>query len=199
MPVHIIMLSGPQGSGKSSLALEIESQYKEFKYQHIRTIKFADPLYKLQNFCLNFMANAIGTVPEKKDGELMQLLGDWAMSRFGLHVFSRIARKTVDEYIKLAMPESLCLVVIEDCRMEHEFDAFPEAYRVRLNAPEEIRKARTTSWRENTSHRSEVGLNNYEAEGKFDDLFFTDNPQITPKILASAILKKSVGENAKIN
>lgn len=79
------------------------------------------------------------------------------------------------------------LVIIDDCRFTNEFDAFPQALRVRLNAAEDVRKGRAESWRENTVHPSEVGLDLYDIEGKFDLYLQTDLAESSPKHCATLI------------
>jgi hypothetical protein len=79
--------------------------------------------------------------------------------------------------------------IVADCRFQNEFDAFPEALRVRLTASEDVRRTRTNSWRENTSHPSEIDLDGYEAEGKFDLVFDTSTAERnTPEHCAEMIL-----------
>jgi hypothetical protein len=87
------------------------------------------------------------------------------------------------------------LVIIDDCRFPNEFEAFPEALRVRLNADEKVRKLRTEAWRENTLHPSEVSLDIYDIEGKFDLYLQTDIKESSPEhcatLITAQLLKKA--------
>ena len=70
------------------------------------------------------------------------------------------------------------LVIVGDCRFENEFMAFPEALRVRLQCPEDIRRKRCSMWRENVEHPSEIGLDRYANEGKFDIYMNTNEENV---------------------
>lgn len=75
------------------------------------------------------------------------------------------------------------LIIVDDCRFENEFDALPEALRIRLEAREEVRRLRADSWREDVFHPSETGLDKYCEEGKFDLVFNTEDEKSIDNIL----------------
>lgn len=162
--VKLVLISGKQGSGKSSLARDLGRVFMDMGVEWERLF-FAKPLYDIHDACLPVMKK-YGIIPQDtvKEGPLLQLLGtEWGRKTRGENVWVDIVRRQVD-----ALKGSNCFVTIEDARFENEFDAFPDALRIRLDAPEEIRKARAESWRENTQHQSEIALDNYHALGKFD-------------------------------
>lgn len=183
---HIILLSGKQGAGKSTTAQAILKIAKASgHYSFVEILKFAGPLYTLHEYILNKMESMNGQKRLKKDGKLLQLLGtEWGRESFGVNVWVDIMKRKINSW-----PYSgRRLIIIDDCRFENEFDAFPEALRVRLWASEEIRKLRTESWRENTNHPSEIGLDHYEAQGKFDLVLSTEAREGSEGLVANEIL-----------
>jgi hypothetical protein len=182
---HIILLSGKQGAGKSSTAREISNlALKSERFSHVEIRKFAEPLYDLHDLILNKMQEWTGKLRAKKDGRLLQLLGtEWGREVFGANIWVETMRRRLSEY---EMHERL--IIIDDCRFENEFDAFPEALRVRLWASEDVRKARTESWRADVNHPSEIGLDAYEDQGKFDLILSTEAPGAPEGFVANEIL-----------
>lgn len=167
----IIVISGKQGSGKSTLTNEL---LKRFGPCGAIKMRFAQPLYEMHDACRAILAkyNVQGYNFSVKDGELLQVLGtEWA-------------RKTIHDKIWINclmnqirnLPKNLhCL--IEDTRFQNEFDAFKDvenALTVRLECPTILRKVRCENWRSNDTHLSETDLDAYAEAGKFDLYFKTD-------------------------
>ena len=127
-----------------------------------------------------------------KDGPLLQWVGtEFGRNNYGINVWVDILKNKIKKYEAPHWSELNRLVIVDDCRFENEFDAFPEALRVRLVCPEEVRKARTESWRDNTNHPSEIGLDAYEAEKKFDMYLQTDTIDVVHcSTLVAAQLQK---------
>ena len=157
----IIMISGKQGSGKSTITSVLLRSLSNDGF-FAEECRFAGAIYDMHNFCLSYIKQRGIQVPDK-DGKLLQFLGtDWARKQYGENIWVDLLKTGIlndnhnDFYI------------ISDCRFENEFDAFPEAFRVRLECPEEIRKNRAHGWRENTEHPSETGLDGYAADHMFD-------------------------------
>jgi hypothetical protein len=100
---------------------------------------------------------------EKKDGELLQVLGtEYGRKKFGDDVWARVARTRVEKFndgTQNAFGEEY--VIFDDCRFRSEFDVFPEALRIWLECGEEVRKGRAEYWRTNTGHQSENDLRDY--------------------------------------
>lgn len=169
--MKIIILSGKMGSGKTTISNHLKLRAKQLGFEYIGVEKFASVLYELHDILLNKMETYTGKPRLKKDGTLLQLLGtEWGRKQYGEDVWANILKNKIYKN-----DSSKKLVIIDDCRFENEFNAFPEALRVRLKAPEEERKKRADAWRENTNHPSETGLDEYEQMGKFDVVLYTGN------------------------
>lgn len=179
----IVLISGKMGSGKSTLAQDLAAIFTPKGYGYLR-LRFAEGLYRLHDACLPILKE-LGIIPEStdKEGDLLQIIGtEYGRNKKGENVWVDIVRKQVDRASWLENP---ALITIEDARFPNEFDAFPDAFRVRLEAPAEVRKARCHSWRENQNHPSEVGLDAYAAAGKFDlviDTSIVDRQQAAKQV-----------------
>lgn len=155
----IILISGPQGSGKDTLAdalkVQIENRLKKKVFKH----KFATVIYEMHDATLKILEKYGVKHSITKCGPLLQYLGtEFGRNTFGDNIWCEITRYMIQSDLA-SSPNSVCIV--SDCRFENEFNYFPEALRIRLECAEEIRKPRTHSWRTNTSHPSETALNNY--------------------------------------
>lgn len=174
--MKIVLISGKQGSGKSSLQRELIKEHKRAQFTDAIAVNFADALYCLHDSVLDTF-EAKYEVPRtlKKDGVLLQLLGtEWGRKVYGDNIWVNLVKQQVDKiYLIDYAHEKNTLVVIADCRFRNEFDAFPDALRVRLSAPISERIARTESWRDNINHLSEIDLDGYEIANRFDLHLYT--------------------------
>lgn len=162
---RILVISGKQGSGKSTQS-ELVAKIAVTKDFVPRVFKFAEPLYEMHNALVPILKKH-GLFPEgsAKDGDLLQVLGtEYGRNCRGWNVWVDICRKRVDEWLALSEKH---IAIIDDCRFPNEFDAFEDALRVRLDAPEAVRKERCSYWRENQTHLSETALDEYVMKGKF--------------------------------
>jgi hypothetical protein len=172
--LKIVGISSKQGGGKSSLCKEIELLSPSYGFDFCHTIKFASPIYELHEFILNKMETWTGQPRPKFNKTLLQYLGtEFGRSNYGENVWADICRKSVE--LKGGTKVVRNLVLIDDMRFENEFDIFPEAVRIRLEATKETRKLRCENWRENDTHPSEIGLDDYSLLGKFDYYYSTDD------------------------
>jgi len=190
--VKVVIISGKQGSGKTTLANLICREYKTLGYDQVRVLTFAEELKKIQDYILNTMERLTGVKRPSKDGDLLQMIGtDWAWPKYGDDVWIKIVKRKI-EYIKNHC-SSKTLIIIEDCRTESEFDAFPDSLSIRLFANEDDRRKRAEYWRHNINHISETGLDTYSASGKFDYYFDTSDKHIniTPKYILNALIENS--------
>lgn len=165
----IIMISGQQGSGKTSLQKAIVQHINETRADlFAKHIRFAAPLYEMHDACRK-VAMMYGIPFEEKEGRLLQLIGtEWGRMVKGDDVWVKALREMIKVHQmreELAADFDDTLYVIDDCRFKNEFYGFKdEAFTVRLIASEAARKARTHGWRENTNHPSETDLDGLDSE-----------------------------------
>lgn len=169
--MKVILISGPQGSGKSTLQTNLVNRInRDVNGTRAYALNFADVLYEMHYSVLGILKRYYPERNDRKDGPLLQVLGtEWG-------------RKTVDDNIWIkcltGKMESLAkmqgglysdnVFVVGDCRFQNEFHAFPEALRVRLVCDALIRKQRCNQWRDNTQHQSEIDLDEYSYKRMFD-------------------------------
>jgi len=166
--VFVIQLSGKQGSGKSTTARAIESKFRSNGIA-VTPHRFASALYDVHDAVYAILA-PLGVVEQtKKDGLLLQVLGDEWGRKKNPNIWVDAAKAHYAQIEKHFEGSNVTPVgLLEDTRYINEFHAFDNAIRVRLECAEDARKVRTDAWRENTTHRSEIDLDEYVAQGKFD-------------------------------
>lgn len=155
----IILLSGKQGSGKDTLSnalkAQIEGRLKRKVYQH----KFASTIYEMHDSVMAILKKYNVNHNITKCGPLLQYLGtEFGRATFGDNIWCEITRTMIRHDLSLGEKS---VAIVSDCRFENEFNYFPEALRVRLECNEALRKPRTHSWRPNTKHPSETGLDKF--------------------------------------
>ena len=158
---QVILISGKQGAGKTTLANYLVSILPKST-----RISFADPMRAMVRGMIT-AAKEIGLVlPDPLETRsLMQFLG----TPFG--------RYEIDEllwvnYAKKRMGEmdGFTTFILDDNRFKNEFDAFPNAIRLRLECSSDLREKRAKYWG-NPDHISEIELDDYHQ--KFDAVFDT--------------------------
>lgn len=155
--MKIIALSGKQGSGKTTTAKMLKEALQS-KGVEVRMMKFADPLYDMQN-AIQEILGRYGVGMKVPDGKLLQLLGtEWGRSTLSDTIWADI----LIERIKLVTGEKT-VVIVDDTRFPNELVAlqFLKAFTVRLEAGEGARKVRAEKWRDRTDHPSEIALDGY--------------------------------------
>jgi ABC-type dipeptide/oligopeptide/nickel transport system ATPase component len=187
---RVVLIHGKQGSGKTTLANEITRQLKQRGNVMVGQFIFADTIYTIHNKALEVL-KLLGILEQDvvKDGDLLQLLGTWGRNKIHPDVWC----KTCKAQVELFLERTGGVAIIADARRENEFHTFPDALRISLNAPEDVRKLRTTSWRENTNHESEIGLDNYSEKGFFDMYFNTSTEDVEHQatLVIAQLLKNS--------
>lgn len=186
---HILVLSGPQGSGKTTIAKTVQHRLRDERIAVIQKT-FAEPLYEMHDFCLRVLRNAGIERDIVKDGPLLQMLGtDWARKTIDPNIWVKVMKGSIATQSRALAPLSKDkLFIISDCRFQNEFDAFPEAFKVRLVCGKEVRKQRCSAWRENDQHPSEIDLDAYHNEGKFDA--YVDTMGATIGVCVDRILRQ---------
>lgn len=174
----IVAISGKMGSGKTTLAKSLVKKYSGIH------MKFATPLYEMQSAVLGVL-HKYGMQTEMKYGDLLQYLGtEFGRKKFGDNIWADLTKNSIFSTIEsLNKWRDKAFIVVDDARFDNELDMFLDmaanegtelrVLTVRLEASESSRKSRADSWRENTSHPSEIGLDH--RLGDFDLVISTDS------------------------
>lgn len=170
-----VFISGKQGSGKTTTSDELAAACRVFGRVTARA-RFAQPLYEMHDAVLTILANYGIQRPIVKDGPLLQLIGtEWGRNTLGENVWVNCIENKRSQIA--AMTDVL---IIDDMRFPNEFDvptdSFGPLLKVRLECPRDERKRRcetVSMWRPNENHPSEIALDEYSAQGKFDMTFDT--------------------------
>lgn len=170
----IILISGKQGAGKSTLAKGLASKLSD-RTTHAHLVKFADPLYEMHKAIRGILQSykSDNLDANKIDGPLLQLLGtEWGRKTRGDDIWVDVAKARVELMHTLHNPHRLfarSIFIFDDARFENEIKAFDNdedpdtrVFRIRLTAPEATRKTRADKWRDNTDHPSEIGLDGFK-------------------------------------
>lgn len=169
----VIAISGKQGVGKSTIVHKLTDHFssKNFKVYYRR---FAQPLYEMHDVCMKIMKN-YGYDFGKKNGPFLQLIGtEWGRNTVDKNIWVNCLSNWIQQ-IETTNDMFLkdTVVLVDDMRFKNEMEMFnnlvsPErkVLLVRLECPEEIRKTRAESWREATTHASEIDLD--DCIHKFD-------------------------------
>lgn len=176
-----VLISGHQGSGKTSLAVEIAKRINEGKAinAHVELMTFAKPLYDIHDMILKYMSDLGFAVP-KKDGALLQWLGtEWGRKNFGENVWVDLVKKKIAKWNVFARDNLFKkdqIYVISDARFPNEIVGFDNVLKIRLDCPAAVRKERILStpgqnWRENSAHPSETSLDYFDG---WDMVLYTD-------------------------
>lgn len=174
--MKIVMISGKQGAGKTTISNALREKLSN-KNEPCVQLKFADVLYEMHDEVLKVLYRYWDQRAIKKDGDLLQLLGtEWGRKTIDENIWVKILQRRV--HVHQSQPP-WPNIIIDDCRFPNEFDAFPDALRIRLRAEEGARKKRCEMWRENTNHPSEIALDQYAVSGRFDLYLNTDDYSVT--------------------
>src|SRR5579871_2201221 len=164
--IYGIMLSGKQGSGKTTTAKKIMEWADKNNYA-FAAVKFAGTLYEMHD-AIKRIAHSKGIPMPEKDGGLLQWLGtEWGRNGYGENVWVNATKNEVNNLVKNYKEFDVnALIVIDDCRFPNELEAFSHFLTVRLSADRDARKGRADAWRDNEHHASETALDEYD--NKFD-------------------------------
>ena len=164
----ILLISGKQGSGKTTLANRLKEELSIMQIP-VATFKFAAPLYEMHDACYRVLQKyGWDKQDDKKDGDLLQLLGtEWGRTHLDPDIWAKLTKNAVNVFLYCCkdsfLPDKEGVAIIDDARFENEVNIFNRKYTltVRLNASAEDRKKRCEYWREKQDHPSEIGLDNY--------------------------------------
>lgn len=178
MRKQVILLAGPAGSGKTTLAGALTE-----RFPHVTRLKFADVLYELHDRIYSTL-EAFGIArPPAPDRTLLQLLGtEWGRKVLGTDVWVNIARTRI---LAAITADPRALVIIDDLRFPNELDVWDRERTmiIGLRCPVDLRRARAEKWAE-APHVSETALDGYDSQ--FNLIFDTSGPH-TPQQLAEEI------------
>jgi hypothetical protein len=164
---EIILLSGKQGSGKTTLMEGLSDKAQSAGWK-VEKLIFADTIYRIHDFALALLEERGIKRDIKKDGRLLQLLGtEWGRNTIENDIWVKALQGQIQNIINLENSSDR-LFIVSDCRFRNEFDGVPGAFKVRLECDRDIRKERCSQWREDENHISETDLDKYSEEGKFD-------------------------------
>lgn len=174
--MKIVMLSGKQGSGKTTVQKALALEWQKRRGGRAICVNFADVLYEMHDKVLGVLYNYIPRRDIVKDGPLLQVLGtEWGRNTLGENIWVEILKERIAQLAHGNAHYSDLLFIIGDCRFMNEFQGIPTALRVRLEAEYETRKSRCSMWRENSTHPSEIGLDDVSAAKEFDLYLYTGN------------------------
>lgn len=180
----IIMISGKQGSGKTSIMNNIILMAARMG-MNAMDVRFAETIYNIHDYIRETLRFR-GIERPDKDGRLLQLLGtEWGRETIHPDIWVKACLGYINNVAPVPRPHQL--FVISDCRFKNEFDLV-DAFRVRLEAPKDVRQARCDGWRDTDTHISETDLDEYAAQGKFD--LTIDTTSTKPDEVAKYILEE---------
>ena len=186
----IILISGKMGSGKTTLSNSITPILEQDGFT-VHPIIFAQTIYDIHDFALKLLAER-GVIRDiVKDRKLLKVLGlDWGRLTIDTDVWVKTTRGLIEK-TRRDLPGKKNVFIISDCRFRNEFDNFPDALRVRLECPEDIRKDRCTAWEDHSMHPSEIDLDNYSESNKFDLKLYTNTSKSDKlaKIVTESLLE----------
>lgn len=144
---QIVLISGKQGSGKTTLCSELQKLIHKKPKTGYRFFNFADVIYDIHNFALGRLSTYGFKRDIVKDGKLLQLLGtEWGRDSIDKDIWCKVLRGKIErDYDSFCSGFDRVVYLVGDCRFRNEFDSFPESLRVRLHCPEIVRKSRCSA------------------------------------------------------
>lgn len=160
MKQYVILISGKQGSGKTTLADSLCSHLHLDSYFGLKRTRFAKVLYKMHD-AVREIGREYGIPFPDKIGPLLQYMGtELVRNTYGENAWVDCVKKELSDL------DCTNFIIIDDCRFPNEVKAFDnnplyKVIKVRLEASREARKGRADGWRDNDTHASETGLDDY--------------------------------------
>lgn len=178
MKTRMILISGKQGSGKTTIGTALgEALHKRLNWD-VEQVTFASTIYDMHDGILRILKDRGIERDIVKDGPLLQLLGtEWGRNTLGEEIWVNCLKGEIanKKALHLGRGDTPKLAFIAtDCRFQNELHGFHDALRVRLECDKSEREGRCSMWRENDSHVSETDLDGEP----FDLTLHTDSTPI---------------------
>jgi dephospho-CoA kinase len=175
--MKVILISGKQGSGKTSL--------RNYLFQRLpdaKCVSFADPLrYIVEGIRTGMVETGLKFPEHFAMRSLLQFLGtEWGREQLNLDIWLEAAKRTIEALSEDGVTK---YVLVDDLRFRNEFLAFPDATKIRLHCPDDIRFPRTKFGAETAEksdrHISETDLDGFASMGLFSVVLDTGRPKKT--------------------
>ena len=173
----VILISGKMGAGKSSLAKSLVEVFMDSPHFWTKELRFAGPMYQIHNAVYETVKQYGMKLQGVKDGRLLQTIGKWGRDVHGNKVWIQALLASIHSFEiekRFSKQEHNLVVIVDDMRTKKEFDAFPDAVRIRLECGEKTRRERCSDWRRNKKDFTEIDLDEYSDDGRFDLYIHTD-------------------------
>lgn len=148
----LIGFTGKMGSGKST-AIEC---LRYLQPEMVHNVKFAQPLYDMQEFIYRRISRAFPTPDPLKDRKLLQWLGtEWGRGTINESIWTKLWEEEV-KYLSENYPNSL--VVCDDVRFDNEADVLHARGGVVVSIVSSKTENREVARGGLTNHASEAGI-----------------------------------------
>jgi molybdopterin-guanine dinucleotide biosynthesis protein len=178
----IVLVSGKMGSGKTTLCEKLATISRQRGYA-ISRVSFEEPIYRAHDAAISIM-NASGWNIDQDIHLIRALRDEWLHK----HHEGKLIDMVKTQCQNFSAANKKAVLVVDDMRFKNQFDAFPDAVKIRMVCDEPVRRSRAVWWG-HQDHESETGLDEYQEMTKFDLIIETTtiNADETAKIAANFI------------
>ncbi|MBK9392036.1 MAG: hypothetical protein IPN68_18305 [Bacteroidetes bacterium] len=178
----VVGISGKMGSGKTTLSNALAAEIVP-SFQ----VRFAGPLYECHEAVWSIL-EGYGLPREQKSRDFLTWLGTEFVRNRQPDFWVKALNKKVREIRSATCLQDEPLVIVDDVRFENEFLGLSGALMVRLECPVDVRRARASAWSD-AKHASEIGLDEYSRDGRFDLYFDTSTRSVESMV---SIIKRAI-------
>jgi len=178
----IVLVSGKMGSGKTTLCEKLATIARQRSYA-ISRVSFEEPIYRAHDAAIAIMNGHGWNIDE--DVHLIRALRDEWVHK---HHKGKLVDMVKIYCANFNAANKRNVVIVDDLRFKNQFDAFPDAVKIRLVCDDTVRQSRAAWWGY-ANHESETGLDEYQEMTRFDLLIETTtiNAEETAKVAANFI------------
>lgn len=177
----VVGISGKMGSGKTTLSNALAAEIVP-SFQ----VRFAGPLYECHEAVWSILED-YGLPREQKSRDFLTWLGTEFVRKRDTDFWVKALGKKIEQIKNSVSPEDP-LVIVDDVRFENEFLGLPGSLMVRLECPVDVRRDRASAWSD-AKHASEIGLDEYSRDGRFDLYFDTSTRSVGSMV---SIIKRAI-------